>query len=92
MMNSVSTMMAFDVFKKYIKPNAPDNQVVRFGQGFVVIMCAIATILAMFTYDPNSKDNFFLQIANQTSYIKPGLVVAFFWGVLWRRAADPATG
>ncbi len=85
MMNSVSTMMAFDVFKKYIKPNAPDNQVVRFGQGFVVIMCAIATVLAMVTFDPNSKDNFFLQIANQTSYIKPGLVVAFFWGVLWRK-------
>jgi solute:Na+ symporter, SSS family len=85
MMNSVSTMMAFDVFKKYVKPDAPDNQVVRFGQGFVVIMCAIATILAMYTYDPTSKDNFFLQIANQTSYIKPGLVIAFFWGVLWRK-------
>ncbi len=85
MMNSVSTMMAFDVFKKYIRPNAPDNQVVRFGQGFVVIMCGIAVVLAQVTFDPNSSDNFFLKIANQTSYIKPGLVVAFFWGVLWRK-------
>ncbi len=85
MMNSVSTMMAFDVFKKYIRPNAPDNQVVRFGQGFVIIMCGIAVMLALVTFDPNSSDNFFLKIANQTSYIKPGLVVAFFWGVLWRK-------
>jgi SSS family solute:Na+ symporter len=85
MMNSVSTMMAFDVYKKYINPHAADKWVVRFGQIFVVIMCIVATFLAMITFDPNSSDNFFLKIANQTSYIKPGLVVAFFWGVLWRR-------
>ena len=85
MMNSVSTMMAFDIFKKYIRPNAPDKQVVRFGQGFVFIMCAIAAVLALYTFDPTSSENFFLKIASQTSYIKPGLVVAFFWGVLWRK-------
>ncbi len=85
MMNSVSTMMAYDVFKKYIKPNAPDNEVVRFGQGFVVVMCAIAVGLALQTFDPNSNDNFFLKIAAQTSYIKPGLVVVFFWGIFWRK-------
>jgi solute:Na+ symporter, SSS family len=84
MMNSVSTMMAFDIFKKYIKPSASDKQTVRFGQFFVFIMCAIAAFLANSTYDPNSSDNFFLKLANQTSYIKPGLVVVFFWGILWR--------
>ncbi len=85
MMNSVSTMMAFDIFKKYIRPDAPDKQVVRFGQGFVFIMVAIAAVLAFTTFDPNSSENFFLKIASQTSYIKPGLVVAFFWGILWRK-------
>jgi SSS family solute:Na+ symporter len=85
MMNSVSTMMAFDVYKKYISPNANDKMTVRFGQFFVVVMCGIAIFLANTTYDPNSKDNFFLILANQTSYIKPGLVVAFFWGVLWQK-------
>ena len=85
MMNSVSTMMAFDVYKKYINPTAPDKSVVRFGQGFVFIMCAIASGLALITFDPNSSENFFLKIANQTSYIKPGLVVVFFWGILWKK-------
>ena len=84
MMNSVSTMMAYDVFRKYIKPAASDKQTVRFGQLFVFIMCAIAVFLAFTTYDPTSSDNFFLKLANQTSYIKPGLVVVFFWGVLWK--------
>lgn len=84
MMNSVSTMMAFDIFKKYIDPNASDKRTVRFGQICVFIMCAVAAFLALKTYDPNSSDNFFLKLANQTSYIKPGLVVVFFWGVLWK--------
>jgi solute:Na+ symporter, SSS family len=50
-----------------------------------VLMCVIAIFLANSTYDPTSTDNFFLVLANQTSYIKPGLVVAFFWGVLWKK-------
>jgi solute:Na+ symporter, SSS family len=86
MMNSVSTMMAYDIFKKYISPSASDKSTVRFGQLSVLIICIIAGILAFSTYDPNSADNFFLKLANQTSYIKPGLVVVFFWGVLWRHS------
>jgi solute:Na+ symporter, SSS family len=85
MMNSVSTMMAYDIFKKYISPKASDKKTVRFGQFSVVIICAIAGVLAFLTYDPKSSDNFFLTLANQTSYIKPGLVVVFFWGVLWKQ-------
>jgi SSS family solute:Na+ symporter len=85
MMNSVSTMMAYDIFKKYINPKASDKKTVRFGQLAVLIICFIAGILAFSTYDPNSSDNFFLKLANQTSYIKPGLVVVFFWGVLWKQ-------
>lgn len=83
MMNSVSTMLAYDLFRKYVKPNASDKQTVRFGQAGVFVMCAVATGLAYTTFDPNSSDNFFLILANQTSYLKPGLVVVFFWGVLW---------
>jgi SSS family solute:Na+ symporter len=85
MMNSVSTMLAFDVYRKYIKKNATDRMTVRFGQAGVFVMCGLATLLAYTTYDPASSDNFFLILANQTSYLKPGLVVVFFWGILWRK-------
>lgn len=85
MMNSVSTMMAFDIYKKYINKDASDKKTVRFGQLFVVLMCAIAVALSYWTYSPTSADNFFLTLANQTSYIKPGLVVVFFWGVFWKK-------
>jgi SSS family solute:Na+ symporter len=85
MMNSVSTMLAFDIYRKYIKPAASDRLTVQFGQLGVFVMCAIATLLAYTTYDPTSSDNFFLKLANQTSYLKPGLVVVFFWGILWHK-------
>jgi SSS family solute:Na+ symporter len=84
MMNSVSTMLSFDVYKKYINANASDKQTVRFGQFFILLMCVLASILAFTTYNPNSTDNFFLKLADQSSYLKPSLVVAFFWGVMWR--------
>ncbi len=83
MMNSVSTMLAFDLYRNYVNKTATDKATVRFGQAGVVVMCAIATALAYTTFDPTSSDNFFLILANQTSYLKPGLVVVFFWGVLW---------
>jgi SSS family solute:Na+ symporter len=70
MMNSVSTIMAYDIFKKYINPKASDKKTVRFGQMAVFVICIVAGILAFSTYDPNSSDNFFLKLANQTSYIK----------------------
>src|SRR5690606_463319 len=85
MMNSVSTMLAYDIYRNYINKNASDRNTVRFGQMGIVAMCAVATILAYVTFDPNSSDNFFLILANQASYIKPGLVVVFFWGILWKK-------
>ncbi len=85
MMNSVSTMMAFDVYKKYIKPEANERETIRYGQILVILLCITAMFLAYYTYSPSSKDNFFLILAKQTSYIKPGLVVVFFWGIFWRK-------
>jgi solute:Na+ symporter, SSS family len=83
MINSVSTMLAYDLFRRYWKPHASDRATVRFGQVGVAVMCALATGLAYLTFDPTSSENFFLVLANQTSYLKPGLVVVFFWGVFW---------
>jgi SSS family solute:Na+ symporter len=85
MMNSVSTMMAYDVYRKYINKHASDRATVRVGQLSVLLVCALASLLAYTTYDPSSSDNFFLILANQASYIKPGLVVVFFWGIFWRK-------
>ena len=90
MMNSVTTMLSFDVYRKYINPTATDRQTVGFGQVFVFFMCGLAAVLSFTTYDPTSSDNFFLKLADQISYLKPGLVVAFFGGVFWKKTHSKA--
>jgi len=86
MMNSATTLLAFDVYRKYINQRATDRQTVMFGRLSVVLMCAVAILFTLWTYDPNSRENFFLKLADQSSYIKPSLVAVFFIGIVWRKA------
>ncbi len=86
MMNSAATIFTIDVYQKYIRPDADDRQLVRVGRISIIVFVVIATGLTFAVIDPNSKDNFFLQIANYTSLLTPGLLVAFLVGMFWRRA------
>jgi SSS family solute:Na+ symporter len=58
MMNSVSTMLAFDVYRKYIKKNASDRMTVRFGQAGVFVMCGLATLLGILPMTPLLQTTF----------------------------------
>ncbi len=85
MMNSAATIFTIDVYQKYIRPDADDRQLVRVGRISIIVFVLIATGLTFAVIDPNSKDNFFLQIVNYTTYLTPGLLVAFLVGMFWRR-------
>ena len=85
MMNSVSTMISVDIYRKFINQHAQDVDVVNFGKKSIVVLSAIALIAAYFTFDPTSKDNIFLTMTAWTSYLKPGIVTAFIIGILWKR-------
>jgi solute:Na+ symporter, SSS family len=86
MMNSASTLLSVDIFKKYMRPKATDKQMVWFGKSSVIVICALSALLALITFNPQSNDNFFLILSKNTSYLKPGIVSAFFLGVFWRKA------
>ena len=90
MMNSAATIVTFDIYKKYIKPDATDAEMIRAGRISIVGFVVVATLLALFVMDPNSKKNFFLQIADYQNYLTPGILVAFFMGMFWKRGT--ATG
>lgn len=90
MMNSAATIVTFDIYKKYIKPDATDDDMIRAGRIAIVGFVVFATLLALTIMDPNSEENFFLQIANYQNYFTPGLLVAFFMGMFWPRGT--ATG
>ncbi len=85
MLNSLSTITAMDIFKRYLYKNAEDKFLVFIGKISVIIACLIGVLLAWWSFDPNADGNFFLILSKNTSYLKPGVVSAFFLAVLWKR-------
>ncbi len=90
MMNSAATLFTIDVYKRYIKPDASDKDLIRVGRYAIVFFVTFATVLALFALDPNSEKSFFLQVADYQNFLTPGLLVAFFLGMFWKRGTAPA--
>ncbi|MBT3635617.1 MAG: sodium/solute symporter [Opitutae bacterium] len=86
MMNSAATIMTFDIYKRYLKPDATDKQLISMGRIWIVVFIVLAGILTIFTMDPNSQDSFFLHVAKHQGNLIAGVVVAFALGMLWKRA------
>jgi len=84
MLNSASTIVSMDIYKRHINPLADDRQLVMIGKSSVVVFGVLAVIFAVLSFSPGSSGNFFLTLSQHTSYLKPGIVSAFFLGVFWR--------
>ena len=85
MLNSLSTITAMDIYKRYIHKNAADSALVVVGKISVLIACLLGVSLAWLSFDPKADGNFFLILSKNTSYLKPGVVSAFFLAVIWKR-------
>ena len=59
-MNSASTLVTFDLYKKYLRPEATDQECLRVGKVVLAVLLGGSALLALLTYDPNSSGNFFL--------------------------------
>ena len=86
MMNSAATLITFDFYKRFVNPQATDQQLIRMGRvliGVMVVGCALLTIVV---FDPNTKQLFFTYVASHQSKLVGGVVVAFAVGMLWKGA------
>ncbi len=90
MMNAATTLLTVDVYQKYVNPKANDKQIVRFGRVMIVVMVVASIGLALWTYTPDRTNNFMLKVSAQLSYFTPGIMVAFFVGILWQGASARA--
>lgn len=90
MMNSAATLFTIDVYKRYFKPDATDQDLIRVGRYSIVFFVTLATVLALFALNPNSEKSFFLQVADYQNFLTPGLLVAFFLGMFWKRGTATA--
>ncbi len=89
MLNSASTIFTMDLFKRYIKPSASENQLVLAGRSstvvFVVVGCMIAPMLA----DPRFG-GVFHYIQDLQGFISPGILTAFVFGLIIKRTPPAA--
>jgi SSS family solute:Na+ symporter len=83
-LNSASTLVTIDFYKKLIRPDAGERQQVRFGQasGTVILLLGMAIAL----YYSTQKDPLFVQVQRVFFFIAPPFAVVFTLGLLWRRA------
>src|SRR3954463_5905738 len=83
-LNSASTLVTIDFYKKLFRPDAGERQQVRFGQvsGTLILLLGMAIAL----YYSTQKDPLYVQIQRVFFFIAPPFAVIFTLGLLWRRA------
>src|SRR5665213_2244237 len=83
-LNSTSTLLTMDIYKKLLKPDVTEMQQVRFGR-WSGSFALVVSVLIAFSYT-TSTTPLFVKVQNVFFYIAPPFAVIFTLGLLWRRA------
>ncbi len=83
MMNSTATLFTFDIYKKYIRPNASEMRLIWVGRGAMMVMVGAAIGLSL--YFGQTKGGIFNRMADYNAYLVPGVIVAYVAGILQPR-------
>jgi SSS family solute:Na+ symporter len=87
MLNSASTIFTMDLYGRYLRPEADTEKLVRVGRAatgvFVVVACLWAPAISRF-------EGVFTYIQTVWGFISPGIVAAFLFGLVVKRAPPAA--
>jgi SSS family solute:Na+ symporter len=85
--NSISTIFSLDIYKKFIKKDASERELVGIGKWVVIVAMAIAALIA-----PALKnlDQAYQFIQEYVGFISPGVLAIFLLGFFWKRTTAPA--
>ena len=84
-LNSASTLVTIDFYKKLLRPEATDEEQVRFGQIIGTVVLAAAAVVAWY-FSLTPKAPLLVKVQNVFFFIAPPFSVIFCAGLLWRRA------
>ena len=87
MMNSGATLLTFDFYRRFVRPEASERSLILVGRVTILAFVVIAASIAAAIYTEDAADNFFLKVPAQIGHFVPGMAVAFLAGVLWRAAS-----
>lgn len=88
--NSISTIYTLDIYKKYIKKDAPDAKLLWIGRISVVVALIIAIIVNWQDALGIGSEGGFVFIQKYTGYISPAIFAVFLLGFFWKRATAKA--
>lgn len=80
MMNSTATLFTFDIYKKYVRPQASEMRLVWVGRAAMMLMVTAAIALSL--YFGQTKGGIFNRMADYNAYLVPGVIVAYVAGIL----------
>ena len=86
--NSIATIFTLDIYKKKIKPDATDQELVVTGKIAVVVAMVLGIIIAPFM--GIDKKGGFQFIQEYTGFVSPGIFAMFLLGFFWKKATSNA--
>lgn len=90
--NSIATIFTLDIYKKAIKPDATDRQLVILGKYSVVFAMILGLILAGVIGNAlmGEGKQGFQYIQEYTGFVSPGIFAMFLLGFFWKKTTSNA--
>jgi SSS family solute:Na+ symporter len=90
--NSIATIFTLDIYKKAIKPNAGDKQLVALGKVSVLVAMALGVIMSLVIGDAlmGEGKQGFQYIQEYTGFVAPGIFAMFILGFFWKKTTSNA--
>jgi SSS family solute:Na+ symporter len=86
-LNSASTIFTMDLYKPYLKPDAPPRHYVKVGR---VATLAFTIFGGLWAPVVSNFEGVFTYIQTVWGFISPGIVAAFLFGLLWKKTPPGA--
>jgi SSS family solute:Na+ symporter len=86
--NSIATIFTLDIYKKKIRPDAPDKRLVVVGRIAVGVAMLLGIILS--PHLGIDKKGGFQFIQEYTGFVSPGIFAMFILGFFWKKATSNA--
>jgi len=89
MLNSASTIFTMDLYKRYVNPKASQTLLVNMGRCATLIFLVVGCLIAPFLGNERFG-GIFNYIQEFQGYISPGILAAFVFGFVVKRAPEAA--
>lgn len=88
--NSISTIFTLDIYKKYLKSDATELEMVRTGRWAIIIAMFLALAFTWTDVLGIGGEGGFTFIQKYTGFISPGVFAMFLLGMFWKRTTGTA--